>query len=297
MCYQSEWGDYIKAKLFYLIDEIEFDGLALDGPYHGLPCLDTNHKHKTKESVKFLNWCWEKEFFGEVVAKGKTIKAPQVWNAELLGVSKVPGGYREEDQNEFGGMPLITMTRACLYESRYSTPASATWTTFMIEPWHGHSFEVSEENTATYSHAIASMYGYGHDGGVLAQKPYVGEKTKAIYNEWVQWFKKYKETLQGEFIHLSQPNGYDADGMMHVNPEAETPALIVLFNPTADKKRVFHLLPLRYAGFEEEDVAIVEDKVLVLDSSANAFYETVLEPYEVKTIPVVRKDHNKIVEI
>ena len=78
-------------------------------------------------------------------------------------------------------MPLITMTRACLYESRYSTPACATWTTFMIEPWHGHSFEVSEENTATYSHAIASMYGYGHDGGVLATKPYVGEKTKAVY--------------------------------------------------------------------------------------------------------------------
>ena len=77
MCYQSEWGNSIREKLFYLIDEVDFDGLALDGPYHGLTCLDTNHKHKTKESVKFLNWCWEKEFFGEIVAKGKIIKAPQ----------------------------------------------------------------------------------------------------------------------------------------------------------------------------------------------------------------------------
>ena len=105
MCYQSSWGDYIREKLLYLLDTLEFDGLSLDGPYHGLPCLEVNHKHRSAEAVRYMNWMWEKAFFHDVIKRGKYMTAPQSWQSMLLGVKLRPAGYREEDQNEFGGMP------------------------------------------------------------------------------------------------------------------------------------------------------------------------------------------------
>jgi hypothetical protein len=286
MCYQSPWGDYIKEKLFYLVDEIGFDGLALDGPYHSLPCLDSTHKHANPGTVKFMNWAWEKDFFGQLVDRQKLIFVPQTWNSLLLGVNETPAGYREEDQNEMGGMSLVTMTRACVYESRYDTPACGHWTSFNMRDYHGHSMEASEENTASYEHALAGVFGYGFDGSIYASEPYVGKKTKAIYDKWLGIFDKYKETFLGEFVHLAQPNGYQPDGVMHVNPKAEVPALAVLFNPCKEQKKLFLSLPLGYAGFKENDTAVANGEELEVDSCGNACIKVALKPEEVKVIPI-----------
>ncbi len=252
MCYQSPWGDYIRDKLLHLLDALEFDGLALDGPYHGLPCLDTGHRHKTAGAVRYMNWAWEKSFFGEVTARGRYVTAPQSWQSMLLGVKMRPGGYREEDMNEFGGMPLVVMTRACMYEARYLDPSCATWAACNIGEIHNHSIEASESDVATYDHAVANVYAFGHPNGFYGRMPYLGPNTAKVFRKWIRFFKTYRDTLSGELVHLSAPNGYQPDAFLHVAPDAACPALLVVFNPTAEDARVDLELPLNHAGFERE---------------------------------------------
>ncbi|MBO9610793.1 MAG: hypothetical protein J7639_32885, partial [Paenibacillaceae bacterium] len=289
MCYQSGWGDYIRNKLLYLIEELGFDGMDLDGPYHGLPCLDDTHKHGRHASVRYMNWAWEKQFFGEVAARGKIITAPQEWQSIFLGVGQRPGGYREEEYAFMGGMPLIVQGRSFLYDARYDTPACMGWAFTSLGIYHKNSIEANDDNPITYEHAIATMFGYGHAGILFGQELYVGERTKAILQKWTRFYKTYRETMKGELVHIARPNHADPDAVMHVNPEADVPALLVVFNPTGERKEVSFELPLNYAGFKAGEEAVLDDATsLKLDSRAHACLTLTLEPFEILTIPLQR---------
>ncbi|MDQ6419990.1 DUF6259 domain-containing protein [Paenibacillus sp. LHD-117] len=287
MCYQSPWGEYIEGKLLHLIDEIGFDGLAIDGPYHGLPCLASDHKHPTPQSVEFMNWNWEKRFFHELTKRNKTITAPQEMQAMFLGLHQRPGGYREEDQNEMGGMRLVIQTRAFMYDSRYKDPACATWGSCNLEIYHGHSIEASEENTATYDHALGGLFGYGHSGVLYGKYSYIGENTKRIYDKWISFYKRYRRTLAGEMVHLARPNGYEPDAVMHVSTEADVPAILVVFNPVPETKSVTLELPLKYAGFAGGDKASVERYgSIALDGRGHGAVSLTLQPHEIVTLEI-----------
>lgn len=289
MCYHSPWGNYIREKLMYLLDEIGFDGLALDGPVHGLVCNEIHHKHRNAQCVNFMNWQWEKQFYGEVVLRGKIITAPETWNAILLEISEIPGGHREEDENELGGMKLVVMKRACAYEARYTTPPCCHSLGIPLEPYHGHSIEASEENTATYEHAVAAGFGYGFNSSAFGKAPYIGKNTRALYDKWLGLYRQYRETLLGDFIHLAQPNGCGPDAVLHTNGKAQVPGLAIVFNPT-DKKMTFSVvLLMRYADLPPESEVEIEGETVKLDSLANAPIFLTLAPFEVRAIPVYRK--------
>lgn len=66
--------------------------------------------------------------------------------------------------------------------------------------------------------------------------------------EVIGWYKKYREILNSDIIHLRKPDARDWDGIMHVNPTLKEKALAMVFNPT-DKEMVRTIeLPLYYAG-------------------------------------------------
>lgn len=289
MCYQSPWGDYIEEKLLHLLDYCGFDGLALDGPYHGLPCLADDHKHDKPQSVEFMNWMWEKNFFKEVTKRGKILTAPQEMQAMFLGMHQRPGGYREEDQFTMGGMRLVTQTRAFMFDSRYKDPSCSTWTSCNLETYHGHSIEPSEENTATYDHAVGGMFGYGHSGVLYGKKLYIGENTKKVLEKWIQFYKRYRSTLAGEIVHLARPTGFEPDAVMHVSLEASVPALLVVFNPLEKASSITLELPLKYAGFAGGDVAVVEQLgPISLDSRGHGMVTLQLKPNEIMTLEINR---------
>ncbi|WP_308638071.1 alpha-galactosidase [Paenibacillus silvisoli] len=287
MCYQSPWGPYIEDKLLDLLDEIGFDGLGLDGPYHRLPCLDPDHQHPNPHCVEYMNWHWEKRFFGEIAKRNKIITVPQEMQSMFHGVSQRPGGYREEDQNEMGGMPLVVTTRAYVYDSRYKDPACATWTSCNLEEYHGHSIEPSDTNPATYDHAIGGVFGYGHCGALYGKRLYFGDVTRAIFRKWIQFFKTYRRTLAGEMVHLARPNGFEPDAVMHVSLEADIPAVLVVFNPVDQEQRVSLELPLNYAGFTAgSQAAIGAGGVIQLDSRGHGIVSLKLRANEILTIAI-----------
>ena len=185
--------------------------------------------------------------------------------------------------------PLVVMTRACQYESRYQDPSCATFASCNIGEYHHHSIEASENAPATYDHALANVYGFGHSGGFYGKMPYIGPCTKRIFQKWIQFFKQYRETLSGELVHLSAPNGYRPDAVMHVAPGARPPALLVILNPTDTDMSVNVELPLDYAGFEAGYTARLEGLGSIrLDARAHGIASIDIRAGEILTIPITK---------
>jgi hypothetical protein len=286
MCYQSGWGDYIASQMDHVLD-LGFDGLSIDGAYHSLPCLAEHHRHRSPESVRFMNWDWERRFFVRMRERGVYVTAPQDWPALLLGLNARPGGYTEEDMEVMGGMALVTANRSRLYDWRLKVPACCSWTMLDIDEYHGHSIEASDENPASFDHACGATFGYGHFGFVHGRTAYIGPRTKAIFRDWITFYRTHRETLAGEHVHLARPDGLHADGIMHVNPQADPPALAVLFNPTGRVVEADFLLPLAFAGFRSGDRASVDEVgIVTLDDAARGTIRVTFEPYGVKRIAV-----------
>ena len=48
----------------------------------------------------------------------------------------------------------------------------------------------------------------------------------------VEWFKKYREILESDVVHVRRPDGRNLDWMLHVNPELDNCGMLVVYNPT-----------------------------------------------------------------
>ncbi|RLD76578.1 MAG: alpha-galactosidase, partial [Bacteroidetes bacterium] len=87
---------------------------------------------------------------------------------------------------------------------------------------------------------------------------YDAPETKQLVSDVISWYKKYREILNSDIIHLRRPSGKDWDGFMHVNPSLKEKGFAMLFNPT-DKDMLREIkLPLYYTGLIE--TAIVKEK-------------------------------------
>lgn len=73
-----------------------------------------------------------------------------------------------------------------------------------------------------------------------------------MVQEVIGWYKRYRDIINSDIIHLRKPDARDWDGIMHVNPNLKEKALAMLFNPTdADIVRTVRL-PLYYTGLQRK---------------------------------------------
>jgi hypothetical protein len=68
----------------------------------------------------------------------------------------------------------------------------------------------------------------------------------------VAWFKKYRDILESDLIHVRRPDGRDLDCFLHVNPALKHQALAVVYNPLDQVVERTLTLPLYYSGLEHE---------------------------------------------
>ncbi len=285
MCFLSGWGDFIKEKIKWLV-ELGFDRIDIDGPTE-IPCCDSRHQHTTPGNYEYCNWLWEKNFFGEMVKRGIPAKVPRAENYLLMGASKIPGGYCEEDFCHASGLELINNYRRTIYQARYSTPAWATWGFVALGEYHGNSIELDESRPYILDHALGGFFGYGHTTSMTGDTFYCGPETEAVFRKWIGFAQKYRKTMQGDFIHLAAPDGLRPDAVMHTNPDADVPTVIVVFNPADQIQNIELYLPMEYAGFSAGTEIIIGDYLRkILDDRAAASLHLELAPFEVKTVSI-----------
>jgi len=109
-------------------------------------------------------------------------------------------------------------------------------------------------------------YGAGVQACYRGPRLYDTEITKITVSNTINWYKKYREILNSDIIHLRRADGRDWDGILHVNPQLKTKGLLMLYNPLKEKITRTIMVPLYYAGLT--NMTQVREK------------EGILKPYE-----------------
>jgi alpha-galactosidase len=106
-----------------------------------------------------------------------------------------------------------------------------------------------------------------------------------LVEKWVNFYKKHRQVLDGDIIHLRRPDGRDWDGILHVNPDGEEKGLIMLYNPLESAITREITIPVYYTGLHE--------KVLLEENMGNKQNLTVNRDYEITiNVTIPEKGYN-----
>jgi len=108
--------------------------------------------------------------------------------------------------------------------------------------------EPLSEHLKDYEQLMVQYYGAGVQACYRGPRLYDNETTKQTVITTINWYKKYREILNADIIHLRRADGRDWDGIMHVNPQLKTKAFVLLYNPLKEKITRTVQLPVYYTG-------------------------------------------------
>ena len=110
--------------------------------------------------------------------------------------------------------------------------------------------EPLSEHLTDYEQLMMQYYGAGVQACYRGPRLYDTDTTRKTVSRVIDWYKKYREILNADIIHLRRADGRDWDGWMHVNPVLKEKVLVMLFNPTSNAIRKTIKLPLYYSGLK-----------------------------------------------
>jgi hypothetical protein len=259
-CLGSKWGlNYLKT-LQYFITETGFDIFENDGPYPGDVCASTKHPgHTDLDDSQWKQMELQKGFYRWCNERGVYINAPD-WYF-LDGTHKTGIGYREVNFSLSRAQQKI-LNRQNMYDGLWEKTPSMGWGFVPLTRYQGGSadavLEPLSQHLSDYEQLMVQYYGAGVQACYRGPRLFDTEETKQMVIKVINWYKKYREILNSDIIHLRRADGRDWDGIMHVNSGLPTKALLMLYNPL--KETVTHTIkvPLYYTGLKGQ--AVVREK-------------------------------------
>jgi hypothetical protein len=192
--------------------------------------------------VRFYRWCRE---------RGIYLNVPD-WYF-LNGSNKNGMGYREVNWS-LPRQRQILLARQNMYDGTWEKTPSMGWMFVPLVEYHGGgeaaTLEPLSEHLDAYGAHLAQNFGWGVQACYRGPRLYDTEETKAVVRTWVDFYKAHRAILESDVIHLRRADGCDVDGIVHVNPQLPTRALIMVFNPLEVEAVRTWKIPLYYAGIE-----------------------------------------------
>lgn len=278
-CLATEWGHSYLEKLKYFIDQTGFDVLEHDGPYPGDFCASTTHKyHKGYEDSQWEQWKMITDFYHWLKEKRIYLNAPDFYY--LKGSNKCGIGYREVNWSLPREQQII-LGRQNIYDGTWDKTPSMGWTFVPLTEYHGGGKEATIEplnkHLDSYEAHMVQNYGAGVQAAYRGVRLYDTEKTKELVVDQINHYKKYREILNSDIIHIRRPNGRSWDGFMHANPNISEKGFLMLFNPTNTTIDEVIKVPLYYTGITEEAIISEKGKKKGKKYQLNRKYEVELE--------------------
>ena len=253
-CLSSDWGhDYFdKVKTFF--EKTGMKCFEHDGSYPGDVCASTTHSHhKGLNDSQWNQFHKITELYKWMCANGIYMNVPDFYF--LNGVTKTGIGYRETNWSLPRERQLIH-ARQANYDGTWDRMASACWSFVPLVEYHGGGKEATleplNEHLYEYRTHMIQNYGAGVQACYRGPRLYDTPETKAMVTEVIDWYKKYRNILNSDIIHLRKPDGKDWDGMMHVNPNEKIKGFALFYNPANEEIKRTIDLPLYYTGLTEE---------------------------------------------
>lgn len=250
-CLCSDWGyDYFrKIRTFY-----EKTGMSVfenDGSYPGNVCASTKHAHhrgladsqwKQREQISGLyQWMCEKGIYTNIPDFGYMHN----------GGTKTGIGYREVNWSLPRERQLI-LGRQINYDGTWERLPSMCWTFVPLTQYHGGgaaaTLEPLSEHLDAYEAHMMQNYGAGIQACYRGHRLYDTPQTRDCVKNVILWYKKYRDILNSDIIHIRRADGRDFDGFLHVNPDLKHKGLIMLFNPLNHEIERKIEIPLYYTG-------------------------------------------------
>ena len=252
-CLGSEWGQEYFRKMYRMFSETGFLTFTHDGNYPGDICASTSHPgHKGLEDSQFKQWTVISDFYKWCKSQGVYLRIPDYYF--LVGGNQCGVGYRENNWSLPRRHQLIH-TRQNIYDGTWESLPSMRWSFIPLGQYHGGGAEATieplHEHLDHYEMMLVSNIGMGIQSALRGPRLYDTEETKAMVSRVVAWYKKYRDIIESDIIHIRRADGRDIDYMMHVNPALKEKGFLLVFNPTDNPITKKIKVPLYYTGLSE----------------------------------------------
>jgi hypothetical protein len=273
-CFGSKWGLAYRDKIKYFFSQTGFDIWENDGPYPGDLCASTSHPdHKGLADSQWRQMEIQKELYKWLNERGVYINAPD-WYF-LDGTHKIGIGYREVNFSLPRENQKI-LNRQNIYDGTWEKTPSMSWGFVPLTRYQGGGpeavLEPLSEHLKDYEQLMMQYYGAGVQACYRGPRLFDTDATKQMVINIVSWYKKYRDILNSDIIHLRRADGRDWDGILHVNPTLQTKGMLMLYNPLKEKIVRTIKLPLYYAGLTKR-ATIVEKEGNKIVKELNRKYE------------------------
>ena len=145
--------------------------------------------------------------------------------------------------------------RQNIYDGTWTKTPSMGWTFTPLTEYQGGgaaaTLEPLDLHRKEYRAHLWQNFGSGVQSCYRGPRLFDTDSTKMMVIAAVDWYKKYRQILNSDLIHLRRPDGQDWDGMMHVNPNLKEKGLAMLYNPLKASILRKIELPLYYTGLTE----------------------------------------------
>lgn len=197
----------------------------------------------------------------------------------LSGSNKIGIGYREVNWS-LPREQQILLGRQNIYDGTWLKPPSMAWTFVPLTEYHGGgdaaTLEPLSDHLNDYEAHMIQNYGSGVQACYRGPRLYDTDETKELVIQTIAHYKKYREILNADIIHLRRPDGRDWDGILHVDPQLEIKGFALLYNPTGKEIKRRISLPLYYTGLDKNaNISIGEEPPVDYALSRN--YEVELD--------------------
>ncbi|MCC6289820.1 MAG: alpha-galactosidase [Chitinophagaceae bacterium] len=261
-CFGSKWGLAYRDKIKFFFTQTGFNIWENDGPYPGDVCASTTHPgHKSLDDSQWRQMEIQKELYRWLNERGIYINAPD-WYF-LDGTHKIAIGYREVNFSLPRENQKI-LNRQNIYDGLWEKTPSMSWGFVPLTRYQGGGpeaiLEPLNDHLKDYEQLMMQYYGAGVQACYRGPRLYDTDATKRTVINAVNWYKKYRDILNADIIHLRRADGRDWDGIMHVNPQSATKGMIMLYNPLKEKIIRTIQLPLYYTGLTQTATLSKEGK-------------------------------------
>ena len=275
LCLGSEYTDAYFEKLYRFIDATGMDVIETDGPYHGYECASTTHKyHRGRDDSRIVQWERQRQFYLGCRARGVYINSPEWYFFQ--GSNKYPMGYREENWSLPRELQIL-IGRQNIYDGTLHKTPSMGWMMLPLTEYHGGgaaaTIEPLHEHLDAYEAHLAQNFGSGVIACYRGPRLFDTDETKAVVKKWTDFYKRYRDILDSDIVHVRRPDGRDIDCMLHVNPALKRKGLAMVYNPLDEPVKRTLSLPLYYTGLKGEALIRGEEGTPVrypLDANATA---------------------------
>lgn len=277
-CVESRWGQDYFRKLYQLYGTTGLNVFEHDGSYPGDLCYSTLHPgHKGVGDSQWNQFRRVSDFYKWCRGKGIYLNVPDLYF--LNGSNKVGMGYREANWSLPRAQQEI-VERQNIYDGTWNKTPSMGWMFVPLVEYQGGgeaaTIEPLKDHLPHYGQRLANLFGAGVQACYRGPQLYDSPETQALVMKWVGFYKKHREVLDGDIIHLRRPDGRDYDALLHVNPSGAEKGLLMVYNPLEQPIKRKLKVNLYYTGLKSA-ASVSEQDGPAKKLDINREYEAVFE--------------------